>query len=30
MQDFLDALEFAYRQISRRYIMKYIVPPVRS
>jgi len=25
MQDFLDALEFAYRQISRRYIMKYIV-----
>ena len=25
MQDFLDALEFAYRQISRRYIMKYIL-----
>ncbi len=25
MQDFLDALEFAYKQISRRYMMKYII-----
>ena len=25
MQDFLDALEFAYTQISRRYMMKYII-----
>ena len=25
MQDFFDALEFAYKQISRRYMMKYII-----
>lgn len=25
MQDFFDALEFAYKQISKRYIMKYII-----
>ena len=25
MQDFFDSLEFAYKQISRRYIMKYII-----